>query len=97
MGRPLVWRAASPTPPSTPRRAPGLERASGSFSPSRSPLPPPPPPPPPRPPLHRSNRSAAFLQLSKVQKALADAETVVSLKPTWEKVGVRGEGGRYKF
>eukprot|EP00249_Psilotum_nudum_P017854 c26523_g1_i1 orf=190-1134(+) len=32
-----------------------------------------------------SNRSAAFLSLSKVTKALADAETTVKLRPTWEK------------
>mmetsp|Transcript_12991 Transcript_12991/g.24781 ORF Transcript_12991/g.24781 Transcript_12991/m.24781 type:complete len:311 (+) Transcript_12991:181-1113(+) len=32
-----------------------------------------------------SNRSAAFLQLLKVQKALADAETCIKLRPTWEK------------
>ena len=33
-----------------------------------------------------SNRCAALLQLSKVTKALADAETAISLKPTWGKV-----------
>ena len=33
----------------------------------------------------RSNRSAALLQLSKVQKALADAEACIKLRPTWEK------------
>eukprot|EP00271_Cylindrocystis_brebissonii_P018013 TRINITY_DN492_c0_g1_i1.p1 TRINITY_DN492_c0_g1~~TRINITY_DN492_c0_g1_i1.p1 ORF type:complete len:370 (+),score=92.77 TRINITY_DN492_c0_g1_i1:1404-2513(+) len=32
-----------------------------------------------------SNRSAAFLHLSKVTKALADAETAIQLKPDWEK------------
>ncbi|KAL2633315.1 hypothetical protein R1flu_004794 [Riccia fluitans] len=32
-----------------------------------------------------SNRSAAFLNLSKVTKALADAEMTVKLNPTWEK------------
>ncbi|XP_002993680.2 RNA polymerase II-associated protein 3 [Selaginella moellendorffii] len=32
-----------------------------------------------------SNRSAAFLNLLKVTKALADAETTVKLNPTWEK------------
>lgn len=32
-----------------------------------------------------SNRSAAFLSLLKVTKALADAEMTVKLKPTWEK------------
>ena len=33
----------------------------------------------------RSNRSAALLQLSKVTKALQDAETCIKLKPDWEK------------
>jgi hypothetical protein len=33
-----------------------------------------------------SNRAAAFLQLVKLSKALADAETTVKLKPEWEKV-----------
>uniref|UniRef100_K3Z8A0 Uncharacterized protein n=1 Tax=Setaria italica TaxID=4555 RepID=K3Z8A0_SETIT len=32
-----------------------------------------------------SNRAAAFLQLVKLSKALADAETTVKLKPEWEK------------
>lgn len=32
-----------------------------------------------------SNRSEAFLRLSKIKQALADAETVISLRPTWEK------------
>uniref|UniRef100_A0A2N9F5M4 Uncharacterized protein n=1 Tax=Fagus sylvatica TaxID=28930 RepID=A0A2N9F5M4_FAGSY len=32
-----------------------------------------------------SNRAAAFLQLVKLNKALADAETTISLKPQWEK------------
>ena len=32
-----------------------------------------------------SNRSAAFLHLLKVQKALADAEEAIKLRPTWEK------------
>ncbi|KAI5083940.1 hypothetical protein GOP47_0000109 [Adiantum capillus-veneris] len=32
-----------------------------------------------------SNRSAAFLSLLKVTKALADAEMTIQLKPTWEK------------
>nr|XP_043610183.1 hsp70-Hsp90 organizing protein 2 isoform X2 [Erigeron canadensis] len=32
-----------------------------------------------------SNRAAAFLNLVKLQKALADAETTISLNPTWEK------------
>ncbi|TVU49192.1 hypothetical protein EJB05_00490 [Eragrostis curvula] len=32
-----------------------------------------------------SNRAAAFLQLVKLSKALADAETTVKLKPQWEK------------
>ncbi|KAG0611341.1 hypothetical protein M758_7G133900 [Ceratodon purpureus] len=45
-----------------------------------------------------SNRSAAFLNLVKLTKALADAEMTIKLKPTWEKVllcvlyGVRGCG-----
>ncbi|KAK9289192.1 hypothetical protein L1049_017666 [Liquidambar formosana] len=32
-----------------------------------------------------SNRAAAFLHLVKLSKALADAETTISLKPQWEK------------
>lgn len=32
-----------------------------------------------------SNRSAAFLNLVKLSKALADAETTIKLNPTWEK------------
>ncbi|XP_078442642.1 tetratricopeptide repeat (TPR)-like superfamily protein [Wolffia australiana] len=32
-----------------------------------------------------SNRSAAFLRLVKLNKALADAETTINLKPEWEK------------
>lgn len=32
-----------------------------------------------------SNRSAAFLSLLKVSKALADADMTIQLKPTWEK------------
>ncbi|KZV56279.1 hypothetical protein F511_00276 [Dorcoceras hygrometricum] len=32
-----------------------------------------------------SNRSAAFLHLVKLNKALADAESTISLKPDWEK------------
>lgn len=32
-----------------------------------------------------SNRSAAFLNLMKLSKALADAETTIKLNPTWEK------------
>jgi len=32
-----------------------------------------------------SNRSAAFLQLLKVQKALADAEMSINIQPKWEK------------
>ncbi|GJP33784.1 hypothetical protein CLOM_g8867 [Closterium sp. NIES-68] len=32
-----------------------------------------------------SNRSAAFLHLSKLTKALADAETTIKLNPSWEK------------
>ena len=33
-----------------------------------------------------SNRCAALLQLSKLTKALADAEMVIKIKPTWGKV-----------
>ena len=33
-----------------------------------------------------SNRAAAFLNLVKLQKALTDAETTISLNPNWEKV-----------
>jgi hypothetical protein len=33
-----------------------------------------------------SNRAAAFLQLVKLSKALADAETTITLNPKWEKV-----------
>ncbi|GMN46760.1 hypothetical protein TIFTF001_015936 [Ficus carica] len=33
-----------------------------------------------------SNRAAAFLQLVKLNKALADAETTIALSPQWEKV-----------
>lgn len=36
--------------------------------------------------LHPSNRAAAFLNLVKLQKALSDAETTISLNPSWEKV-----------
>lgn len=32
-----------------------------------------------------SNRAAAFLQLAKLSKALADAETTITLNPQWEK------------
>lgn len=32
-----------------------------------------------------SNRAAAFLNLVKLQKALSDAETTISLNPSWEK------------
>ncbi|KAJ7979993.1 Hsp70-hsp90 organizing protein 1 [Quillaja saponaria] len=32
-----------------------------------------------------SNRAAAFLQLAKLNKALVDAETTITLKPQWEK------------
>jgi hypothetical protein len=39
-------------------------------------------------PLLASNRAAAFLQLVKLNKALADAETTIALKPQWEKVHV---------
>lgn len=37
-------------------------------------------------PLLASNRAAAFLQLVKLSKALADAETTIKLNPQWEKV-----------
>lgn len=37
-------------------------------------------------PLLASNRAAAFLQLVKLNKALADAEKTIALKPQWEKV-----------
>jgi hypothetical protein len=33
-----------------------------------------------------SNRSAAFLNLVKLTKSLADAEMTIKLRPTWEKV-----------
>lgn len=36
--------------------------------------------------LLTSNRAAAFLNLVKLSKALADAETTISLNPQWEKV-----------
>ena len=36
--------------------------------------------------LLTSNRAAAFLQLVKLNKALADAETTIALSPDWEKV-----------
>lgn len=36
--------------------------------------------------LLTSNRAAAFLQLVKLNKALTDAETTISLSPEWEKV-----------
>lgn len=39
-------------------------------------------------PLLDSNRAAAFLQLVKLSKALADAETTIALKPQWEKVNI---------
>lgn len=39
----------------------------------------------PENPALYSNRSAAFLNLMKLTKALADAETTIKLKPTWEK------------
>jgi hypothetical protein len=39
--------------------------------------------------MMRSNRSAAFLQLLKVQKALSDADMCIKLKPEWEKVRAR--------
>ncbi|KAK2980639.1 hypothetical protein RJ640_011447, partial [Escallonia rubra] len=32
-----------------------------------------------------SNRAAAFLQLAKLQKALTDADTTITLNPNWEK------------
>ncbi|KAJ7954845.1 Hsp70-hsp90 organizing protein 1 [Quillaja saponaria] len=38
-----------------------------------------------------SNRDAAFLQLAKLNKALADTETTVTLKPQWEKLYFRKE------
>lgn len=34
-----------------------------------------------------SNRSASFLHLNKITKALEDADKTVELRPTWEKVG----------
>ncbi|KAF2284275.1 hypothetical protein GH714_020185 [Hevea brasiliensis] len=36
-------------------------------------------------PILYSNRAAAFLQLVKLNKALADAETTITLNPQWEK------------
>lgn len=36
--------------------------------------------------LLASNRAAAFLHLVKLNKALADAETAITLNPVWEKV-----------
>lgn len=42
----------------------------------------------------RSNRSAAFLQLLKVQKALSDADMCIKLKPEWEKVRARPSTAR---
>ncbi|XP_071690145.1 uncharacterized protein [Rutidosis leptorrhynchoides] len=39
----------------------------------------------PENPTLYSNRAAAFLNLVKLQKALSDAETTISLNPTWEK------------
>lgn len=35
---------------------------------------------------YTSNRAAAFLNLVKLNKALADAEMTITLKPDWEKV-----------
>ena len=37
------------------------------------------------PPPGSSNRSAALLKLKKVTKALEDAETVIRIRPDWEK------------
>ncbi|KDD74639.1 hypothetical protein H632_c1165p1 [Helicosporidium sp. ATCC 50920] len=37
----------------------------------------------------RSNRSVALLQLNKVTKALADAETSIDLQPDWHKAHFR--------
>lgn len=49
--------------------------------------------------LLASNRAAAFLHLVKLNKALADAETTISLNPQWEKVfgsfGAFGAFGSY--
>ncbi|KAL6189610.1 hypothetical protein ACLB2K_040996 [Fragaria x ananassa] len=39
----------------------------------------------PQNPTLYSNRAAAFLQLVKLSKALADAETTITLNPKWEK------------
>ncbi|PWA69985.1 tetratricopeptide repeat (TPR)-like superfamily protein [Artemisia annua] len=39
----------------------------------------------PQNPTLFSNRAAAFLNLVKLQKALSDAETTISLNPSWEK------------
>ncbi|KAJ6689350.1 hypothetical protein OIU85_005723 [Salix viminalis] len=39
----------------------------------------------PSSPTLYSNRAAAFLQLVKLNKALADAETTITLNPQWEK------------
>ncbi|KAM5552800.1 hypothetical protein ABKV19_025159 [Rosa sericea] len=39
----------------------------------------------PQNPTLYSNRAAAFLQLVKLNKALADAETTITLNPKWEK------------
>ncbi|KAF3456947.1 hypothetical protein FNV43_RR01601 [Rhamnella rubrinervis] len=39
----------------------------------------------PNNPTLYSNRAAAFLQLAKLNKALADAETTITLNPQWEK------------
>ncbi|EXB51145.1 Small glutamine-rich tetratricopeptide repeat-containing protein beta [Morus notabilis] len=39
----------------------------------------------PNNPAFYSNRAAAFLQLVKLNKALADAETTIALSPKWEK------------
>lgn len=45
--------------------------------------------------LLTSNRAAAFLHLVKLNKALADAETTISLKPDWEKVQFLHTYGSY--
>lgn len=47
--------------------------------------------------LLTSNRAAAFLHLVKLNKALADAETTISLKPDWEKVHFLHTYGSYFY
>lgn len=44
-----------------------------------------------------SNRSAALLQLSKVTKALADAEECIRLRPDWDKGYYRQAGALEKL